>query len=73
MSQSPHFFPGTFFGNISYGCPEASVQEVYDVAKDIGLHDEIMRRPQQYHERMEADAKLVICDVITIATCSFFS
>ena len=46
--QDTFLFPDTVRENIRYGRPEATDEEVVDVAKIIGAHDFIMRLPQGY-------------------------
>ncbi len=48
VSQSPILFNRTIFDNISYSKPDATDEEVENVAKIVGIHDEIMKMPNQY-------------------------
>ncbi|HZU76087.1 MAG TPA: ABC transporter ATP-binding protein, partial [Dehalococcoidia bacterium] len=46
--QDPFLFGGTIHDNIAYGVPEASREEVIQVAKAARLHDFIMSLPEGY-------------------------
>jgi ABC-type multidrug transport system fused ATPase/permease subunit len=46
--QDPVLFSGTIAHNIRYGRPDATQQEVETAARDVGLHDSIMRMPHGY-------------------------
>jgi ATP-binding cassette, subfamily B, putative efflux pump len=41
-------FTGTFAENIAYGMPDASLEEVQEVAKTVGLHDYIVAQARGY-------------------------
>ena len=41
-------FNGTIAENISYACPDATMEEIIEAAKIARIHDDIMAMPQQY-------------------------
>ena len=47
--QENFLFSGTILDNIRYGRPEASLEEVVEVAKKVGAHSFIEALPQGYH------------------------
>ncbi len=47
--QDAWLFHGSIFANIAYGKPEASLQEVEEVAKAASLHEYIISLPQGYN------------------------
>ena len=46
--QDPVIFPGTIAENIAYGCPEASLEAIIDVAKKANAHEFIHKMPDAY-------------------------
>jgi ABC-type multidrug transport system ATPase subunit len=50
--QEPLLFSGTIAENIRYGRLGASIEEVFQAAKDANAHDFIMRLPDQYETRL---------------------
>jgi ATP-binding cassette subfamily B protein len=48
VGQSPFVFSGTILENITYGAPDASLQEVVAAARQAHLHDEILAMPGGY-------------------------
>jgi ABC-type multidrug transport system fused ATPase/permease subunit len=48
VSQEPYLFSGTLYENIAWGRPEASREEVTAAAQNAGIHEFIMRMPQEY-------------------------
>ncbi|SEU29511.1 ABC transporter ATP-binding protein [Paenibacillus sp. NFR01] len=48
VSQEPYLFSGSLYDNILWGAPGASRDEVVRSAQLAGIHDFIMRTPQQY-------------------------
>ncbi|WP_342422059.1 ABC transporter ATP-binding protein [Paenibacillus sp. FSL E2-0178] len=48
VSQEPYLFSGTLYENIAWGRPEASREEVIAAAQNAGIHEFIMRMPQEY-------------------------
>ncbi|WP_410768007.1 ABC transporter ATP-binding protein [Fontibacillus sp. BL9] len=48
VSQDTFLFPGTIAENISYGCPEASFEEIVKAAQTACIHEFIMDQPQGY-------------------------
>lgn len=46
--QTPNLFSGTILDNIRYGRPDASVEEVIEIAKLVGAHDFIMKTSKGY-------------------------
>ncbi len=51
--QDPFLFSGTIMDNIRYSRPEATDEEVIEVAKAIGAHDFIMRLPEGYQTEVK--------------------
>ena len=49
VQQDIYLFSGTVLENISYGCPEASFEQVVAAAKSANAHDFIMALPQGYN------------------------
>jgi ATP-binding cassette, subfamily B, putative efflux pump len=45
-------FTGTFAENISYGAPDAAIEEIQQAARTVGLHDFIARQPQSYETKL---------------------
>ena len=50
--QSPTLFSGTILDNIRFGRPDASEEEVIEVAKLIHAHDFIMKMEKGYHSQV---------------------
>jgi ATP-binding cassette subfamily B protein len=50
--QDAQLFSGTIHENISYGRPEASVEEIFDAANAARAHDFIVRMPDGYDTRL---------------------
>ena len=48
VSQEPSLFIGTLAENIRYGRPNASQQEIEEVAQKANIHDFISKLPDQY-------------------------
>jgi ATP-binding cassette, subfamily B, bacterial len=48
IPQSPILFNRTILENIKYAKPDATIEEVIDVAKKVKIHDEVMKMGQQY-------------------------
>lgn len=46
--QDTFLFNGTVAENISYACPNATLEEIIEAAKIARVHDEIMEMPEQY-------------------------
>jgi len=46
--QDTFLFNGTIAENISYACPDATMEEIIEAAKIARIHDDIMAMPQQY-------------------------
>jgi len=59
MPQKPDLFDESFRYNISYRYPQASLDQIHEAAKMVGLHEEIMKRPLQYNDTVAADGKYV--------------
>ena len=45
-------FTGTIEENISYGAPDATIEEIQQVARTVGLHDFIAGQPQGYETKL---------------------
>ena len=56
VSQSSLLFSGTFDENLRYGNPSASQTEVEKAAKAAGIHDFIIKLPQQYDAKIDERA-----------------
>ncbi|EJL91109.1 SmdA family multidrug ABC transporter permease/ATP-binding protein [Pantoea sp. GM01] len=48
VSQTPFLFSDTIANNLALGCPNATQQELEQVAKMACVHDDILRLPQGY-------------------------
>ncbi len=48
VNQDPVLFHDTLFNNIAFGQPDATLEQVIEVAKIAQIHDFIMSTPQQY-------------------------
>ena len=48
VSQDVYLFGGSIKGNIAYGKPEATMDEIVDAAKKANIHDFIMELPDKY-------------------------
>lgn len=46
--QKNHIFSGTIEENIRYGNPDASVEEVYEAARQAYIYDQVIELPQQF-------------------------
>lgn len=53
VSQSPYFFSGTIYDNISCGKPDASEAEIIEAAKAARIDDFIRSLPHQYRTGMK--------------------
>ncbi len=59
VPQEPFLFQGSVRDNIAYGRPDASLEEVVEAARAVGVHDLITRMPGGYeHEIAERGASL---------------
>ncbi|KAI3637877.1 hypothetical protein MIR68_004526 [Amoeboaphelidium protococcarum] len=66
VSQEPILFIGTIAENIAYGRPDASKEEIIQVAKQANIHDFISSLPDQYetevtNSQMSGGQKQRIC------------
>ena len=52
LQQKPHLFDTSVMNNIRLGNPNASDEEVIEVAKQVKMHDTISALPEGYHTRM---------------------
>ncbi len=52
LQQNPHLFDTSVMNNIRLGNPEASDNEVIEVAKQVRMHDYISSLPNGYNTRM---------------------
>jgi len=50
--QEPYLFQGTLRYNLKFGRPEATDEEMAQIAKLVGIHDPIMRLPKKYDEEV---------------------
>jgi ATP-binding cassette subfamily B protein len=57
--QSPHLFSGTIAGNIRYGRPDASADEIRAVAELIGAHDFIEKLSDGYDTEVGEGGDLI--------------
>lgn len=48
VSQDVYLFGGSIKGNIAYGKPDATMDEIVDAAKKANIHDFIMELPDKY-------------------------
>ena len=48
VSQNPTFFPGTVSENLSYGCPDATTEQIVQAARIAAAHEFIVGLPQGY-------------------------
>lgn len=51
--QEPYLFQGTLRYNLKFGRPEATDEEMFRVAKLVGIHESIMRLPKGYDEEVK--------------------
>ncbi|MCL6591565.1 MAG: ABC transporter ATP-binding protein/permease [Firmicutes bacterium] len=51
--QDSFIFSGTIAGNIRYGKPEASREEIMAAAKTVGIHDYILSLPDDYDTQVQ--------------------
>ena len=59
VSQNVFLFPATIRENVSYGKPDASIEEIIDACKKANIHDFIMELPQGYETEIgERGARL---------------
>lgn len=49
VQQDVYLFSGTIFENISYGSPNASMEQVIEAAKEAGAHEFISSLPEGYN------------------------
>ncbi|MCO7126217.1 thiol reductant ABC exporter subunit CydC [Sporolactobacillus shoreicorticis] len=52
LSQNPHLFDTSVLNNLTLGCPDATMDEVINVSKKVGLHTLIEQLPDGYHTQM---------------------
>lgn len=52
LSQNPHLFDTSVLNNLSLGCPEATMDEIVNAAKQVELDALIEQLPQGYHTQM---------------------
>lgn len=50
--QEPFLFRGSIASNISYGCPDASLEEIMEAAKAAYAHEFIVKLPESYDMRL---------------------
>ncbi|CVK85162.1 uncharacterized protein FMAN_02067 [Fusarium mangiferae] len=48
LEQSPHIFEKSVYGNIRLNCQGISEEEAQEACKKAGIHEDIMKLPQQY-------------------------
>ncbi|KAF5964375.1 ABC transporter [Fusarium coicis] len=48
LEQSPHIFEKSVYGNIRLDCQGISEEEAQEACKKAGIHEDIMKLPQQY-------------------------
>jgi ABC-type multidrug transport system fused ATPase/permease subunit len=48
VQQEPFIFSGSIAQNMSYGCPDATQEEIESMAKQVEMHDFIMGLPEGY-------------------------
>ena len=51
VQQDSGLFHRSTFENLTYGCTHIDEESVFEICKKIGLHDLIMRLPDQYYTR----------------------
>jgi ABC-type multidrug transport system fused ATPase/permease subunit len=51
VSQEPSLFSGTVASNIRYGRPDASMQQIEEVARDANAHDFILQLEGGYEAK----------------------
>ncbi len=51
--QEPYLFQGTLKYNLKFGRPDASEDEMFRIAKLVGIHEPIMRLPKGYDEEVK--------------------
>ena len=48
VAQDVFLFTGSIYDNISYGCPDAAPEQVYEAAKRANIHEFILTLPEGY-------------------------
>ncbi|MBD2813524.1 SmdA family multidrug ABC transporter permease/ATP-binding protein [Xenorhabdus sp. Flor] len=48
VNQTPFLFSDTVAGNIALGCPDATQEQIEEVARLASVHDDILQLPQGY-------------------------
>ncbi|CDL80896.1 SmdA family multidrug ABC transporter permease/ATP-binding protein [Xenorhabdus cabanillasii] len=48
VNQTPFLFSDTVAGNIALGCPDATQEQIEEVARLANVHDDILQLPQGY-------------------------
>lgn len=52
VPQEPFLFTATVAENLAYGRPDASLEEIERIAREVGAHDFIMALPEGYQTRL---------------------
>lgn len=52
VQQSPFVFKGSYYDNIAYGKPGASLEEVKEAARTVGIDDFIEEQPNGYYSEL---------------------
>ncbi len=53
VQQTPFVFSSTYFDNIAYGLEDATLEQVIEAAKMVGIHDFISRQPDGYYTKLD--------------------
>ncbi|MDD4303599.1 MAG: ABC transporter ATP-binding protein [Bacilli bacterium] len=53
VQQTPFVFRASFYDNVRYGRPEASLEEVIEACKVVGVHDFIMAQKDGYQTELD--------------------
>ena len=69
VGQEPKLFAGTIFENITYGKPDATMEEVIEAAKKAHVHHFIMKLPQKV-ARLPFAGALCVDAAAGALTCS---
>lgn len=69
VSQEPTLFDTTIEENIRYGCPNASLEQVVEAAKQANAHDFISEFSDGYHTRVGQGSTLVSGGQVSMDYC----
>lgn len=56
VNQNPQLFPDTIKNNLLVGNPNASFEDITNATKMVGIHDFIMKQPDQYNTEINEES-----------------